>query len=76
MEFRRLWAASDFLDGQKVTKEPLGDGSGWALCAHIRRPLGPHYGRYPLQSCKSTGAQNMSDFLRFLPAHWGLGGQK
>ena len=34
-------AASDFLDGQKVTKEPLGDGSGWALRAQIRRPLGP-----------------------------------
>ena len=25
---RRLRAASDFLDGQKVTKEPLGGGSG------------------------------------------------
>ena len=25
-EFRRLRAASDFLDGQKVTKEPLGGG--------------------------------------------------
>ena len=26
-EFRRLRAASDFLDGQKVTKEPLGAGA-------------------------------------------------
>ena len=59
--FRRLWAASDFLDAQKVTKEPLGGGSGWALRAHIRRPLEPHYGgRATGRFLNISGAQNLS----------------
>ena len=40
-EFRRLWAASDFLDAQKVTKEPLG---GWLRMSAPRSyspPLDP-----------------------------------
>ena len=44
-EFRRLRAASDFLDGQKVTKEPLGGGRnrrfGKASRLHAARPLEP-----------------------------------
>ena len=59
--FRRLRAASDFLDAQKVTKEPLGGGSGWALRAHIRRPLEPHYGgRATGRFLNISGAQNLS----------------
>ena len=59
--FRRLWAASDFLGAQKVTKEPLGGGSGWALRAHIRRPLEPRYGGRITESfSKISGAQNLS----------------
>ena len=50
--FRRPRAASDFLDGQKVTKEPLGGGSGWTLRVHIRRPLGPHL--RGTRTCKSA----------------------
>ena len=59
--FRRLRAASDFLDAQKVTKEPLGGGSGWALRAHICRPLEPHYeGRATGRFLNISGAQNLS----------------
>ena len=59
--FRRLRATSDFLDAQKVTKEPLGGGSGWALRAHIRRPLEPHYGgRATGRFLNISGAQNLS----------------
>ena len=59
--FRRLRAASDFLDAQKVTKEPLGGGSRWALRAHIRRPLEPHYGgRATGRFLNISGAQNLN----------------
>ena len=44
-ELRRLRAASDFLDGQKVTKKPLGGGRnrrfGKASRLHDARPLEP-----------------------------------
>ena len=45
-EFRRLRAASDFLAGQKVTKEPLGGGRNRQKrlrrpCLHAARPLEP-----------------------------------
>ncbi len=69
--FRRLRAASDFLDAQKVTKEPLGGGSGWALRAHIRRPLEPHYGgRATGRFLNISGAQNLSGWSEFLPGHF------
>ena len=44
-EFRRLRAASDFLDAQKVTKKALGGGRnrrfGNASRLHVARPLEP-----------------------------------
>ncbi len=39
--FRRLRAASFFLDAQKETKEAPGRRSGWALRVHIRGPWTP-----------------------------------
>ena len=37
-------AASDFLDGQKVTKEPLGDAAGANSVRHNGLPPAPRYG--------------------------------
>ena len=38
---------------------------------------GPHYGgRVPVRFCNVSGAQNLSGFPQFNPAHWGLGIQK
>ena len=59
-EFRRLRAASDFLDGQKVTKEPLGgsaqDGHSVSIFA---APLGPPFTGAPPEMFRSpSGAQN------------------
>ena len=62
-------AASDFLDGQKVTKDPLGGGRNRQKrlrrpCLHAARPLGPRYGgRVPAGFCRITGAQNLSGAL-------------
>ena len=53
------YGASDFLYGQKVTKEPPGGRSGWALRAHIRVPLDPIYeGHPPERLYVISGAQN------------------
>ena len=46
--FRRLRAASFFLDAQKEAKEAPGKSSKWALRAHIRLPLDPITGDAPL----------------------------
>ena len=40
-EFRRLRAASDFLDGQKVTKEPLGGGRNRQVRQSLPPPCRP-----------------------------------
>ena len=74
-------AASDFLDGQKVTKEPLGGGRnrrfGKASRLHAARPLEPPLrGVIPWDGQKISGAQNLSGFPQFFPAHWGLAFQK
>ena len=40
-------------------------------------PPVPHYGgRVPVEFCRISGAQNLSGFLQFRPAHWGLALQK
>ena len=62
-------AASDFLDGQKVTKEPLGGGRN-------RRFGKASRGRVPVKNCNISGAQNLSGFLHVIPGHWALSLQK
>ena len=75
-------AASDFLDGQKVTKEPLGGGRNRQKrlrrpCLHAARPLGPRYGgRVPAKLSGISGAQNLSDYSKFLPGHRALSERK
>ena len=53
-EFRRLRAASDFLDAQKVTKKALGGGRnrrfGNASRLHAARPLEPPLRGSPLEA--------------------------
>ena len=50
-------AASDFLDGQKVTKEPPRGGLRWALCAHIPPPPGPPFYEGPNQAALAVDAK-------------------
>ena len=73
--------ASDFLDAQKVTKKALGGGRnrrfGRASRLHAARPLEPPLrGVIPWDGQKISGAQNLSGFPQFFPAHWGLVFQK
>ncbi|MBM6681987.1 hypothetical protein [Pseudoflavonifractor capillosus] len=73
--------ASDFLDAQKVTKKALGGGRnrrfGKASRLHAARPLDPPLrGVIPWDGQKISGAQNLSGFPQFFPAHWGLVFQK
>ena len=79
--FRRLWTASDFLAGQKVTKEHQRAARGMAQDERsaliFAVPLDPHYGgRMPVGWYRTSGAQNLSGYPRFLPGHRALGLQK
>ena len=70
-------AASDFLDDQKVTKEPLGGGRNRQKrlrrpCLHAARPLEPPLRGSPLEAGKSLPARKTrSAWAPFRPAPLG-----
>ena len=75
-EFRRLRAASDFLDAQKVTKKAPGGGRnrrfGNASRLHAARPLEPPLRGSPLEAGKSLPARKTrSAWVRLNPGPLG-----
>ena len=53
-----------------------GDGSRWALRAHIRLSPDPYYGGYPLGQTETFRRAKSEWQSKFLPGHWVLGLQK
>ena len=72
--FRRLRAASFFLDAQKEAKEALrGRLRMGTSCPYSPTPWTPITGGIPWVRQNRSGAQNLSGFLQFNPGHWALG---
>ena len=66
-------AASDFLDGQKVTKEPPGGGRNRQKrlrrsCLHAALPLEPHYGRRVPAKLSKISRRAKSERLSAVPS--------
>ena len=71
--FRRLRAASDFLNDEKVTKESPGDAAdGHFVPIGPLTPGPPFTGVTPWARQKSSGAQNLSGGSKFPSGHWAL----
>ena len=69
--------ASDFPIAGKVTKGSPGTAQMSADALIFAFPRTPFYGgRTTVSRCWISGAQNLSDFYRFIPGHWALGLQK
>ena len=57
----------------KYPKDRRGTPQGRTPFAMTAYPPVPHYGgRVPVRFCNISGAQNLSGFYHFIPAHWGL----
>ena len=70
--FRRLRAATYFAHGGKVGKTPPGTAPDEHFVLIVAFPRTPFTGVTPWAGRKTSGAQNLSGGLRFLPGHWAL----
>ena len=61
---------------REITQNAAGDGSRWALRAHICLSPDPRYGGYLLEQAESFRRAKSERRSKFPPGHWALGVQK